>query len=33
MSMQGITSKDVDSGITYLGLMQDNLEVLEEGLR
>lgn len=32
-SMQGITSKDVDSGITYLGLMQDNLEVLEEGLR
>jgi zinc transport system substrate-binding protein len=31
-SMQSTTSKDVQSGTTYLGIMEDNLKVLEEAL-
>ena len=31
-SMQGITAADVQAGATYLGIMQNNLEVLREAL-
>lgn len=31
-SMQSTTSKDVQSGTTYIGIMEDNLTVLEEAL-
>ncbi|MBQ9198974.1 MAG: zinc ABC transporter substrate-binding protein [Lachnospiraceae bacterium] len=31
-SMQGITSKDVDAGVTYISVMKDNLEVLNQAL-
>ncbi len=31
-SMQGTTSKDVEKGITYLSIMRDNLEVLQQAL-
>ena len=31
-SMQGTTLKDIESGVTYLGIMQDNLSVLKEAL-
>ena len=31
-SMQGTTLKDIESGATYLGIMQDNLAVLKEAL-
>ena len=31
-SMQSITSKDIDSGISYIGIMQDNLAVLKTAL-
>ena len=30
--MQGTTSKDVETGITYLSIMRDNLEVLQQAL-
>ncbi len=32
-SMQSVTSKDIKKGTTYLGLMQNNLEVLKEALK
>ena len=32
-SMQGITSKDVQNGVTYLKVMEDNLKVLEQALK
>ncbi len=32
-SLQSITSQDVGSGVTYLGVMQENLNVLKEALR
>ena len=32
-SMQGITSKDIRNGITYLSIMTDNLNVLKEALK
>ena len=32
-SMQSVTSSDVEAGKTYLSIMQDNLEVLEEALK
>lgn len=31
-SLQSVTMKDVDAGETYLGIMQDNLDVLKEAL-
>jgi len=31
-SMQSVTSKDVNEGMTYLGIMENNLEVLKEAL-
>lgn len=31
-SLQSVTSKDIQSGVTYLSVMQDNLEVLREAL-
>ena len=31
-SMQGTTLQDIESGATYLGIMQDNLSVLKEAL-
>ena len=31
-SMQSITSKDIGSGVSYIGIMQDNLEVLKTAL-
>lgn len=31
-SMQSTTSKDVDNGAAYLGIMEKNLEVLKEAL-
>ena len=32
-SMQSVTSSDVEAGKTYLSIMEDNLEVLEEALK
>ena len=32
-SMQSVTSSDVEAGKTYLSIMQDNMEVLEEALK
>lgn len=32
-SMQSVTSSDIEAGKTYLSIMQDNLEVLEEALK
>ena len=32
-SMQSVTSKDVKNGITYLSIMENNLEVLKEALQ
>ena len=32
-SIQSVTAKDVDSGVSYLALMEENLEVLKEALR
>lgn len=32
-SMQGITSKDVENGVTYLSVMEENLEVLKQALK
>ncbi|MBQ7595118.1 MAG: zinc ABC transporter substrate-binding protein [Clostridia bacterium] len=32
-SMQSVTSQDVETGATYIGIMQDNLEVLKEALK
>ena len=32
-SMQSTTSKDVESGTTYLSVMQANLDVLKEALQ
>ena len=32
-SMQSVTSKDVDSGATYLKIMEDNLAVLDKALK
>ncbi len=32
-SMQSITAKDVAQGVTYLAVMEDNLDVLKEALR
>ena len=31
-SLQSTTSKDVQNGTTYLGVMEQNLEVLKEAL-
>lgn len=31
-SLQSVTDKDIQSGVTYLSVMQDNLEVLREAL-
>ena len=31
--MQSITSKDVEGGVTYISIMEGNLEVLKEALR
>ncbi len=31
-SMQGTTAADAEAGITYLGVMEKNLEVLREAL-
>ena len=31
-SMQSVTSKDVSDGVTYLSVMESNLEVLREAL-
>jgi len=31
-SMQGITRADVDAGITYISVMEHNLEVLKQAL-
>ncbi len=31
-SLQSVTNKDIQSGVTYLSVMQDNLEVLREAL-
>ena len=32
-SLQGITSSDVNAGITYLSIMEDNLNILKEALK
>ena len=32
-SMQSVTSKDAANGITYLSIMENNLDVLKEALR
>ncbi len=32
-SMQSVTGKDIENGITYLGVMKDNLEVLKKALK
>ena len=32
-SMQSTTSKDVEGGVTYLSVMEGNLEVLKEALK
>lgn len=32
-SMQSVTSKGVEEGITYLSIMESNLEVLKEALK
>ncbi|SCW54539.1 zinc transport system substrate-binding protein [Eubacterium ruminantium] len=32
-SLQSITSKDIEKGVTYLGTMEKNLEALSEGLK
>lgn len=32
-SLQSVTSKDVEAGVSYLGVMQQNLEVLKEALQ
>ena len=32
-SMQSTTSKDVENGVTYLSIMERNLEVLKEALK
>ena len=32
-SMQSVTAEDVKSGITYLSIMETNLEVLKEALK
>ena len=32
-SMQSTTSKDVENGVTYLSIMESNLEVLKEALK
>lgn len=32
-SMQGITINDVESGASYLGIMRDNLKIIEEALK
>lgn len=31
-SMQSVTSKDIENGVTYLSIMEDNLEVLKSAL-
>ena len=31
-SMQSITRKDIDDGVTYLSIMEDNFKVLEKAL-
>ena len=31
-SMQGTTSKDVNAGVTYISIMEENLEVLKQAL-
>ena len=32
-SLQSVTAKDVDAGISYLSLMEENLEVLKKALK
>jgi len=32
-SMQSVTSKDVETGLTYLSIMENNLDILKEALR
>ena len=31
-SLQSVSQKDIDSGLTYLSVMKDNLEVLKKAL-
>ena len=32
-SMQSVTAKDIENGVTYLSIMEKNLEVLKEALK
>ena len=32
-SMQSVTSKDVENGTTYIGIMENDLTVLKEALK
>ncbi|MCR5703327.1 MAG: metal ABC transporter substrate-binding protein [Eubacterium sp.] len=32
-SMQGVTNEDIENGVTYLSVMEDNLEVLKQALK
>ena len=32
-SLQSLTRKEIQSGVTYLSIMRDNLQVLEEALK
>ena len=32
-SMQSVNQRDIDAGVTYLGIMEENLEVLKEALK
>jgi zinc transport system substrate-binding protein len=32
-AMQSVTRRDIDNGMTYLSIMEDNLNVLKEALR
>ena len=32
-SMQSTTAKDVENGVSYLSIMENNLEVLKEALK
>ena len=31
--MQSVTAKDIEEGVTYLSLMEDDLSVLKEALK
>ena len=32
-SLQSVTSKDIENGESYLGIMQENLEVLKQAIQ